>query len=320
MQQRHLGRQGLVSSAIGYGAMGINMAYGPSDEERSVAAIHRALDLGVTMFDTAEIYGWGENEKLLGRALRDRRDDVVIATKFGWTREMGFDSRPEHIRDVIDASLTRLGVDHIDVLYQHRVDPAVPIEDVAGEVQRAIQAGKVKYFGLSEAGSETLRRAHAVQPVSVLQTEYSLFAREVERLFPTLDELGIGLVAYSPIARGFLSDAVQPGGTYADGDVRLGEYYPWWHEANYARNVEIVDSLRSIAAGKGIAVSQLALAWILAQRADIVPIPGSRNPERVESNAASAAVSLSERDLTAIADAVGDGPYGERSIMQTEWV
>ena len=198
MQQRALGQQGLTVSTIGYGCMGISMAYGPGDVAEGIAAIHRAHDLGVTFFDTAEIYGWGENERIVGRAVAGFRDDVVLATKFGFTRGLGYDSRPEHIRDVVDASLQRLGVDHIDVLYQHRVDPDVPIEDVAGAVRGTIDAGKVRYFGLSEAGPNTIRRAHAVQPVSVLQTEYSLFARQVEQLFPVLDELGIGLV---PTAR-----------------------------------------------------------------------------------------------------------------------
>lgn len=320
MKNRALGREGLVSSAIGYGAMGISMAYGPSDEAASISAIRAAYDLGVTMFDTAEIYGWGENEKLVGKAVQPFRDEVVIATKFGWTREMGFDSRPSHIREVIDDSLQRLGVNHIDVLYQHRVDPTVPIEDVAGEVRNAVDAGKVKYFGLSEAGPQTIRKAHSVMPVSALQTEYSLFARDVEELFPTLDELGIGLVAYSPIARGFLSDRVQASGSYGEGDIRTGEYYPWWRAENFTRNTEIVDRLRVIAEGAGITVSQLALAWILAQRPDVVPIPGSRNPERVSSNVQSSTVVLTDSDLTAIQDAVGDGPYGARSTLATEWI
>jgi aryl-alcohol dehydrogenase-like predicted oxidoreductase len=214
MQHRTLGSQGLEVSALGYGAMGISIAYGPSDEQEGVAAIRRAYDLGITHFDTAEVYGWGENEKIVGRALAGFRDQVVIATKFGFTRDLETDSRPGHIREVVDSSLGNLGVDHLDVLYQHRVDPDVPIEDVAGAVKELIDAGKVKYFGLSEAGPQTVRRAHAVQPVSVLQTEYSLFERDVEQLFPTLEELGIGFVAYSPLGRGFLTGTAKPAAQY----------------------------------------------------------------------------------------------------------
>lgn len=210
MQKRTLGQQGLTTSAIGYGSMGIHMAYGAADAEGGASAIQRAYDLGVTFFDTAELYGWGENEKVVGRAVKPFRDDVVIATKFGFTHDYGYDSRPEHIREVVENSLRYLGTDHIDVLYQHRVDPNVPIEDVAGTVKELIDAGKVKYFGLSEAGPETMRRAHAVQPVSVLQTEYSLFEREVEVLFPVLNELGIGFVPYSPLGRGFLTGTAKP--------------------------------------------------------------------------------------------------------------
>ncbi|MEV4089686.1 aldo/keto reductase [Nonomuraea fuscirosea] len=228
MRQRTLGRQGLAVSAIGYGSMGLTMAYGPGDEQAGIAAIRRAYDLGVTFFDTAELYGLGtgSNETLVGKAVKDFRDDVVLATKFGFDLSdparigFGLDSRPEHIREVTDNSLRYLGVDHIDVLYQHRVDPDVPIEDVAGTVKELIQAGKVKYFGLSEAGPQTIRRAHAVQPVSVLQTEYSLFEREVEELFPVLRELGIGFVAYSPLGRGFITGTAKPAGSYDATDMR----------------------------------------------------------------------------------------------------
>ena len=320
MKQRTLGQQGLIVSALGYGSMGINMFYGSSDHD-GVAAIRRAYDLGVTFFDTAELYGWGENEKVVGRAVRTFRDDVVIASKFGFTREYGLDSRPEHIREVINNSLTNLGVDYIDLYYQHRVDPHVPIEDVAGTVKEFIDAGKVKYFGLSEAGPETIRRAHAVQPISVLQTEYSLFAREVEPLFPTLDELGIGFVPYSPLARGFLTGAAKPAGRYSATDARNNaEGLPWWQSENYHRNAEIVDRLASIAASKGATVSQLALAWLLAQGEHIVPIPGSRNPDRVAENVVSVDLALSPDDLTAIADAVGAGPYGARNTEGVAWI
>ena len=320
MQQRPLGTQGLTVSAIGYGCMGISMAYGPSDEQEGIAAIRRAHDLGVTFFDTAEIYGWGDNERVVGRAVQPFRDEVVLATKFGFTRGLQYDSRPEHIRDVVDASLIRLGVDHVDVLYQHRVDPNVPIEDVAGAVKEAIDAGKVKYFGLSEAGPITLRRAHAVQPVSVLQTEYSLFARQVEQLFPVLDELGVGLVAYSPLARGFLTGAVKPADQYDATDGRTtGGRFPWWYEENYPHNRAIVDELSRVADAKRVTLSQLALAWLLHQGDHVVPIPGSRSPHRVEDNVAAAQLKLTTDDLSDIAAAVGDGPRGDRHTMLATW-
>lgn len=310
MQHRTLGRQGLTVSAIGYGAMGINLAYGPSDEREGIDTIRRAHDLGVTFFDTAELYGWGENEKLVGRAVKDFRDEIVIATKFGFTRSFGFDSRPSRIREVVENSLRYLGVDTIDVLYQHRVDPAVPIEDVAGTVKEYIDAGKVRYFGLSEAGPETIRRAHAVQPVSVLQTEYSLFERDVETLFPTLDELGIGFVAYSPLGRGFLTGAAKPAGEYDPTDMRNGD--PRWQPGNYEKNLEAVRLLSELSARKGATVSQLALAWLLAQGEHIVPIPGTRSVKRVEENTAAADLGLTDADLAAIREILPTGGFGER--------
>ncbi len=320
MTHRTLGRQGLAVSTVGYGCMGISMAYGPSDSAEGITAIRRAHDLGVTFFDTAEIYGWGENEVLLGRAVKGFRDEVVLATKFGFTRSLRHDSRPEHVREVVDASLRRLDVDHIDVLYQHRVDPDVPIEDVAGAVKGLIDAGKVRYFGLSEAGPSTIRRAHAVQPVSVLQTEYSLFARQVEQLFPLLDELGIGLVPYSPLARGFLTGAVQPAQRYDPTDGRaIGGRFPWWYPENFEHNRAIVDRLTVVATGLGVTLSQLALAWVLAQGDHVVPIPGSRNPRRVEENVGAARVELAPEDLRAVSTALGDGPQGERHTMIATW-
>ena len=260
MQRRTLG-QDLTVSAIGYGSMGISMAYGPSDKDQGVAAIQRAHDLGVTFFDTAELYGWGENERVVGQAVRDFRDDVVIATKFGFTREYGTDSRPDHIREVVDNSLRYLGVDVIDVLYQHRVDPDVPIEDVAGTVAELVEAGKVKHFGLSEAGPDTLRRAHAVHPVTVLQTEYSLFERDAEALFPVLDELGVGFVPYSPLARGFLTGTARPAGEYDETDMRNQD--PRWQPGNFERNLEATERLAELAASKGATLPQLALALSL---------------------------------------------------------
>jgi aryl-alcohol dehydrogenase-like predicted oxidoreductase len=310
MQQRTLGRHGLTVSALGYGAMGLHLAYGPGDEQEGIATIRRAYELGVTFFDTAELYGWGENEKAVGRAVKDFRDDVVIATKFGFTHSYGFDSRPEHIREVVENSLRYLGVDTIDVLYQHRVDPTVPIEDVAGTVKEFIDAGKVKYFGLSEAGPETIRRAHAVQPVSVLQTEYSLFERDVESLFPTLTELGIGFVAYSPLGRGFITGAAKPAGEYDETDMRRTD--PRWQPGNYEKNLDAVRRLGDLAATKGATVAQLALAWLLAQGEHIVPIPGTRSLRRVEENIAAADLKLTDADLAAVQEILPTGGFGAR--------
>ncbi|MEV0173067.1 aldo/keto reductase [Streptomyces sp. NPDC050803] len=319
MQHRTLGSQGLAVSAIGYGTMGLTMAYGPGNgEQEGIDAIRRAYELGVTFFDTAELYGWGtgSNEILLGKAVKDFRDDVVLATKFGFDlanrTEQGFglNSRPENIRRVADDSLRHLGVDRIDVFYQHRVDPDVPIEDVAGTVKELIDAGKVKYFGLSEAGPETLRRAHAVQPVSVLQTEYSLFERDAEQLFPTLDELGIGFVPYSPLGRGFITGTAKPADQYDPTDMRSFDLR--WQPGNFEKNVEAVGRLADLAAGKGATVSQLALAWLLTRGEHIVPIPGSRSPKRVEENSRAADVTLTEADLAAIDEILPHGGFGAR--------
>ncbi|GAA0937779.1 aldo/keto reductase [Actinocorallia libanotica] len=319
MQQRTLGRQGLVTSALGYGAMGISMAYGPGDTAEGVAAIRRAHELGVTHFDTAELYGWGENEKVVGRTVAPFRDEITIATKFGFTREMGTDSRPEHIREVLDNSLRHLGVDHVDVLYQHRVDPDVPIEDVAGTVKELIEAGKVKYFGLSEAGPQTIRKAHAVHPVSVLQTEYSLFERDVEQLLPVLRELGIGFVAYSPLGRGFLTNAVKPAAAYDETDMRRA-LDARWQPGNFEKNAEAVRRLTDLAATKNATVAQLALAWLLAQGDDIVPIPGTRSPDRVAENTAAADLSLTPADLDAITRILPDGGFGARYARLPTWI
>jgi aryl-alcohol dehydrogenase-like predicted oxidoreductase len=310
MQKRTLGQQGLETSALGYGAMGISLAYGPGDEQEGIATIQKAHDLGVTLFDTAELYGWGENEKIVGRAVTGFRDEIVIATKFGFTRDYGNDSRPEHIREVVENSLRYLGVDHIDVLYQHRVDPNVPIEDVAGAVKEFIDAGKVKYFGLSEAGSETIRRAHAVQPVSVLQTEYSLFERDVETLFPTLTELGIGFVPYSPLGRGFLTGSAKPADQYDETDMRRTD--PRWQPGNYEKNLEATQQLIALAESKGGTVAQLALAWLLAQGEHIVPIPGTRSPKRLEENVAAVDFALSADDLVRIDEILPSGGFGAR--------
>ncbi|MFF4168007.1 aldo/keto reductase [Streptomyces sp. NPDC001741] len=318
MQHRTLGTQGLTASAIGYGSMGLTMAYGPGDEEAGIAAIRRAHDLGVTFFDTAELYGLGtgSNEILVGKAVKDFRDEVVLATKFGFDLSDlsqgfgGLNSRPDNIRKVADNSLRYLGVDQIDVFYQHRVDPDVPIEEVAGTVKELIDAGKVKYFGLSEAGPETIRKAHADQPVSVLQTEYSLFEREVEQLFPLLHELGIGFVPYSPLGRGFITGTAKPAGQYDTTDMRNSD--PRWQPGNFEKNVEAVDRLGKLATAKGITVSQLALAWLLAQGDQIVPIPGTRSAARMEENAGAADVALTEADLAAIREILPNGGFGAR--------
>jgi aryl-alcohol dehydrogenase-like predicted oxidoreductase len=301
MQQRTLGRQGLTVGAVGYGSMGTTFAYGPSDDSESIAAIRHAHELGVTHFDTAELYGWGSGERLLGTALAPIRDEVTIATKFGFTPEAyAPDSRPEHIRQVVDASLRALGTDSIDLLYQHVHDPAVPIEDVVGTMQEFVQAGKVKYLGLSNTDGDNIRRAHAVHPVSAFQTEYSVFSRESEELFPLVDELGIGVVAYSPLARGFLSGAVQPRSAYAPDDLR--HQLEWWAPEHFDANVAVVAGLAEIARAKGATLSQLSLAWILAQRPDLVPIPGSRSPGRVAENVAAADVELTEAELVRIGE------------------
>jgi aryl-alcohol dehydrogenase-like predicted oxidoreductase len=242
--------------------MGISMAYGPGDDAEGVAEIHRAYELDVTHFDTAELYGWGANEKLVGKAVAPYRDEITMATKFGFTREYGTDSRREHIREVLGNSLRNLGVEHVDVLYQHRVDPEVPIEDVAGTIKELIEVGKVRYLGLSEAGPQTIRKAHAVHPVTVLQTEYSLFERDVEQLLPVLRELGIGFVAYSPLGRGSLTGTAQPAGSYDATDMR--NHDPRWQPGNSEKNLAAVRQLVDLAASKEATVAQLALAWLLA--------------------------------------------------------
>ena len=328
MQQRTLGQQGLVTSAIGLGTMGMTMAYGDGDEAGGIATIRRARELGVTFLDTAELYGGGTgaNEQLVGRAVAGFRDEIVLATKFGFvlprseTMEREYDSRPEHIREVTDNSLRYLGADHIDVLYQHRVDPDVPIEEVAGAVKELTTEGKVRFFGLSEAGPETIRRAHSVHPVSVLQTEYSIFERAVEaEVLPTIRELGIGFVAYSPLGRGFLTSAVKPADQYPENDMRRWDER--WQPGNFEQNVAAIDQLTELANAKGIEVTQLALAWLLAQGDDVVPIPGTRSPDRVAENAAAADVSLTDDDLARIHEILPHGAYGARypEAMLPQW-
>jgi aryl-alcohol dehydrogenase-like predicted oxidoreductase len=323
MHKRKLGKNGPEVSAIGYGAMGFHLAYGAADANSGIDLIKRAFDLGVTFFDTAELYGWGENEKFIGEAVKSFRDDITIATKFGFTFDngtFGANSQPEHIRKVTENSLRYLGVEQIDILYQHRVDPNVPIEDVAGTVKDLIAEGKVKYFGLSEAGPKTIRRAHAVQPVAVLQTEYSVFERDVEAVLPTTRELGIGFVPYSPLGRGFLTGTVKPAAEYEASDMRRHD--PRWQPGNFEKNLDAVGQLGALAKAKGITVSQLALAWLLAQGDDIVPIPGTRRIKRLEENLAAADVTLSADDLNSIGAILPDGAFGARYAgdMVPDWI
>jgi aryl-alcohol dehydrogenase-like predicted oxidoreductase len=305
VDKRTLGRNGLEVSALGFGCMGISSGLGPAaDRQDGIAVIRAAVERGVTFFDTAEVYGPFVNEELVGEALAPVREQVVIATKFGFGidadgRQSGLDSRPEHIAQVADASLRRLGTDVIDLFYQHRVDPQVPIEDVAGAVGELIRAGKVRHFGLSEAGVQTIRRAHAVQPVAALQSEYSMWWREPEaEILPALDELGIGFVPFSPLGRGFLTGTIDPSVAFGAGDIRgtIPRFAPEARQANQA----LVDLLGAVAAGKGATPAQVALAWLLAQRPWIVPIPGTRNPTRLAENVGAVDVELTADDLAEI--------------------
>ena len=309
MKTRELGRSGLHVSAIGFGCMGLNFSYGPAlDRADAVALIRRAVERGETFFDTAEVYGPYTNEEIVGEALAPVRDQVVIATKFGFHiadgKMAGMNSRPDQIRRVADASLQRLGIEQIDLFYQHRVDPDVPIEDVAGTVGELIAAGKVKHFGLSEPGADTVRRAHAVQPVAAVQSEYSLWTRDPETngIFAACEELGIGFVAFSPLGRGFLTGALGKDSTLAEGDLR--RLLPRFTPAAMGKNQALIDRIRTIADDKRASPAQIALAWILAQRRWIVPIPGTTKLARFEENVAAADLDLSPADLTAIGDAL----------------
>ena len=303
--------QGLEVTALGLGCMGLSQSFGPTpDREVAVAFLRDAVDHGVTFFDTAEVYGPYDNEEIVGEAFETRRDDVVIATKFGFDLEAGHlssvTSRPERIRAAVEGSLRRLRTDHVDLLYQHRVDPDVPIEDVAGTVKELIAEGKVKHFGLSEAGPTTIRRAHAVQPVTALQSEYSLFWREPETsVLPVLEELGIGFVPFSPLGRGILTGAVSRDSTFGDGDIRAN--LPRFTSDALATNLDLVDQVTAIAGRLGATPGQVALAWLLAQKPWIVPIPGTRRVERLDENLGAATLDLSTDDvaeLTRIADGI----------------
>jgi aryl-alcohol dehydrogenase-like predicted oxidoreductase len=300
MQTRTLGTQGLAVSALGLGCMGMSQSYGSFDDSESIATIHRALELGVTFFDTAEVYGPFTNEQLLGRALEGRRDRAIIATKFGWEigskGRGGLDSRPAHIREVVEASLGRLRTDRIDLLYQHRVDPQVPIEDVAGAMADLVREGKVRFLGLSEAGAETIRRAHAVHPISALQSEYSLWERNLEsEIIPLLRALGIGLVPFSPLGRGFLSGTARRAEEYPEGDFRRGD--PRFQGANFDANLRAAAVVGEVGAELGATPSQVAIAWVLQQGDDVVPIPGTKRRRFLEENVAAAELTLDARQM-----------------------
>jgi aryl-alcohol dehydrogenase-like predicted oxidoreductase len=319
---RTLGHQGLEVSAIGLGCMGMSQSYGVPDDQESIATLRRAIELGVTFLDTAEAYGPFTNEELLGRALRGRREQVVLATKFGFRFEgnqlVGTDSRPEHVREVAEASLRRLRTDRIDLLYQHRLDPAVPIEDTVGTMGRLVEEGKVRFLGLSEVGEATIRRAHAVYPISALQSEYSLWERNLERdIIPVLRELGIGLVAFSPLGRGFLTGTAKRAEDYPEGDYRRTD--PRFQGQNFDANVRAASVVHDIARRLGATPAQVALAWLLRKGDDIVPIPGTKRRRYLEENVGGAAVALEPADLEALDRAlppeVVAGPrYNERMM------
>jgi aryl-alcohol dehydrogenase-like predicted oxidoreductase len=316
MKTRKLGSQGLTVSELGLGCMGMSEFYGTGDEEESIATIHRALELGITMLDTADMYGYGANEQLVGKAIKDRRDQVVLATKFGIQRGenrsfRGVNGSPEYVHQACDGCLQRLGIDYIDLYYLHRVDPNVPIEDTVGAMAELVQQGKVRYIGLSEAAAETIRRAHSVHPISALQTEYSLWSRDPEdEILPTVRELGIGFVPYSPLGRGFLTGQITSPDDFAADDFR--RLSPRFQGENFYKNLQVVERVKEIAAEKGVLPAQLALAWLLAQGEDIVPMPGTKRRAYLEENVAATDITLSSAELERINEvspkgvAVGD--------------
>ena len=316
-EQRKLGSQGLTVSALGLGCMGMSEFYAGADEAESIATVHRALDLGVTFLDTADMYGPFKNEELVGRAIRGRRDEVQLATKFGNERRadgswVGINGRPDYVRQACDASLRRLGTDHVDLYYQHRVDSTVPIEDTVGAMAELVRAGKVRYLGLSEAAPATIRRAHRVHPISALQTEYSLWSRDPEdAILPALRELGIGFVPYSPLGRGFLTGRFRRPEDLPEGDFRRSS--PRFQGENFARNVALLERVRELAAARGVKPSQLALAWVLAQGPDVAPIPGTTTRAHLEENAAAVAIALSREERARIDEVAPRGAFaGER--------
>jgi len=320
MNKRKLGSQGLVVSAEGLGCMGMSQSYGPADEQESLATIDRALELGIDFFDTAEVYGPYKNEELVGRALRGKRDNVIIATKFGWKIEdgkmNGLDSK--HVRQAVEGSLKRLETDYIDLLYQHRVDPEVPIEEVVGTMSELVSEGKVRFLGLSEAGEQTIRRAHAVHPITALQSEYSLWERNLEpRIIPLLRELGIGLVPFSPLGRGFLAGSVKRAEEYPEGDFRKGD--PRFQGENFDANVRAASIVRDVASRRNVTPATIALAWLLHKGDDIVPIPGTKRRKYLEENVAATSITLTADEMARLGDALRPeaiaGPrYNERAM------
>ncbi|MEJ7632073.1 MAG: aldo/keto reductase [Rubrobacteraceae bacterium] len=318
MNQRRLGSEGLIVSEIGLGCMGMSEFYGTGDENESIATIHRAIELGVTLLDTADMYGPFTNEKLVGKAIADRREEVILATKFGNVRDedgtfQGVRGDAEYVRKSCDDSLQRLGTDHIDLYYQHRVDSDTPIEETVGAMKELVEAGKVRYLGLSEAGTETIRKAHSVHTISALQSEYSLFTRDPEdEILPTTRELGIGFVPYSPLGRGFLTGSWKSAADLPDDDTRAARF-PRFSEENFNKNLELAERVREIADEKDITPGQLALAWLLSRGDDIVPIPGTKRRERLEENAGVSGVTLTDDDLARIEEAMPRGSVsGER--------
>jgi len=322
MKQRKLGSQGLIVSAQGLGCMGMSNTYGPADQNEAVATLHRALELGINFFDTAEVYGPYDNEELLGRALKGRRSEIILATKFGFDirdgKMVGVTSDPAHIREKVEGSLRRLNTDYIDLLYQHRIDPQVPIEEVVGVMADLVREGKVRYLGLSEAGVANIRRAHAVHPITALQSEFSLWERNLETdVLPALRELGIGLVPFSPLGRGFLAGSAKRAEDYPPGDFRHLD--PRMQGENFDLNMRAAAVVRDMAAARGLAPGQIALAWVLHQGEDIVPIPGTRRRTYLEQNAAADNVELSAEELrtlnTALSHVAGPRYSKERMAM-----
>jgi len=322
---RALGGEGLTVAAQGLGCMGMSEFYGAGDRNESVATIHRALELGVNFLDTADVYGPHTNEELVGSAIRTKRDEVVLATKFGIVRDpddprrRGINGRPDYVHSAIDGSLQRLGLDHVDLYYQHRVDPTVPIEETVGAMAELVQAGKVRFLGLSEAGPETIRRAHATHPISALQSEWSLWSRDLEDgVVPVARDLGIGIVAYSPLGRGFLTGQIQNPDDFEEDDFR--RHQPRFQGENFAKNLGLVEAVRAVAEEKGVTAGQLALAWVHAQGADVFPIPGTKRRTYLEENVAAVDISLSDGDLARLDEILPPGAAAGDRYPDMRWV